>query len=144
MPDERLYISYCVAAASVECVPFEALFVAGWVAVVALVVLIVKPSIIAKKEIWKTSALVPQFEPAALWIKGQLPEELLKFYENPPQNSDEIKKTIEKATQKATGKVHNSTEEVEKPTEQMEMPIENLKIDEIGSVEDFTDSDPSG
>lgn len=97
------------------------------VAIIAIVVLIVKPSIIAKKEIWKTSVLVPQFEPASLWIKAQLPEELLKFYENPPQNSDDIKKTIEKATQRATGNIHNSVEE-----------------DEIGSIEDFTDNDSSG
>lgn len=114
------------------------------IAVIALVVLIVQPSIISKKDIWKTSVLVPQFEPVSLWIKAQLPEELLKFYENPPQNSDDIKKTIEKATQKATGKIHPSVKEVEKPTESLQMPIENLKLDEIGSVEDLTDNDPSG
>lgn len=114
------------------------------VAVIALVVLIVQPSIISKKDIWKASVLVPQFEPASLWIKAQLPEDLLKLYESPPQNSDDIKKTIEKATQKATGSVHNSVEEVEKPTENFEIPIENLKFDEIGSVEDLTNNDPSG
>lgn len=77
------------------------------VAIIAIVILMVKPSIIAKKEIWKTSVLVPQFEPTSLWIKSKLPEDLLKFYDNPPQNSDDIKKTIEKATQKAMGNVYD-------------------------------------
>lgn len=111
------------------------------VVIIAIVVLMVNPSVVAKKEIWKSSKLVPQFEPASLWIKAQLPEELLKFYENPYQNSDQIKKTLEKA--------NDTTQEpvkaVEKPMREINpidnnMPLENIEPEQIGTVEDLTDN----
>lgn len=91
------------------------------VAIIAIVILIVQPSVVAKKEIWKTSALVPEFEPASSWIKAQLPEDLLKFYDNPSQHVDDIKNTIDKATQKATQTAdeHTSGYDLEKPVEEL-------------------------
>ncbi len=97
------------------------------VAIIAIVILIVQPSVVAKKEIWKTSVLVPQFEPASLWIKAQLPEDLLKFYENPSQNVDDIKSTIDKATQKA-----------------MQTADEHTSYDLERPVEELVDNDPVG
>lgn len=105
------------------------------VVVIAIVVLMVKPSIISKKEIWKSSMLVSQFEPVSLWIKAQLPEDLLKFYENPPQNSDDLKKTIEKATQKTTGNAEDSVKDVQKPIEKpLAKPLTDIE-EEIGDLE---------
>ncbi len=84
------------------------------VAIIAIVILMVNPSVVAKKEIWKSSKLVPEFEPASLWIKAHLPEELLKFYENPSQNRE-------------IGSVDN-------------MPLETIKSEQISTVEDLTDT----
>ncbi|HQZ88058.1 MAG TPA: CvpA family protein [Gammaproteobacteria bacterium] len=103
--------------------------------VIAIVILMVQPSIISKKEIWKSSVLVSQFEPASLWIKAQLPEDLLKFYENPSKNSDDLKKTIEKATQKATGNAEDSVKDVQKPIEKpLAKPLTDIE-EEIGGLE---------
>jgi membrane protein required for colicin V production len=118
------------------------------VVIIAVVILILKPFVISKKEIWKSSVLVPQFAPASLWIKAQLPEDIVKFFEDPAKNSVDIKKTIEKATQKATGSTHDSVQEIEhpittplaKPVAEIEKPFENLDAEGISGVEDLSDN----
>lgn len=110
------------------------------VIIIAVVVLILKPFVISKKEIWKSSVLVPQFEPAALWIKAQLPEELLKFFEDPAKHSDEIKKTIEKATGKAADHAPDSVKEAEPAIEKsLEKPVAEIE-QSFENVEDLSDN----
>lgn len=101
---------------------------------ILMTVLIVKPTNLAKNERWKNSILIPQFEPASLWIRAQLPEEILKFFEDPAKNSDVIKKTIEEATQKTTSApTQDSVKDIQKPAEKsleevsiLEQPLEDL------------------
>jgi len=46
-------------------------------AIIAVIVLVVNSSIVSHQAIWQTSVLAPEFKPAALWIKGKLPEHLI-------------------------------------------------------------------
>jgi membrane protein required for colicin V production len=98
------------------------------VAIIAIIVLIVQPSVVSKKEVWKTSVLVPDFEPTALWIKTKLPEDLLKLYENPTKTSEEMKKTIEKAT-KRVDETHDSAHEAAHDAVEYVPGLEELQHD---------------
>ncbi|HXH54198.1 MAG TPA: CvpA family protein [Gammaproteobacteria bacterium] len=117
---------------------------------ILMTVLIVKPSNLSKNQMWKASVLIPQFAPMVYWIKAQLPEGLVKFFEDPAKNSDAIKKTLEKVTGS-----QDSIKEVEKPIEKplakpfpdieidvgaLEKSLENIEVEEMSSIEDFTEN----
>ena len=59
-------------------------------AIIAIIVAMVNTTVIAQKEDWKHSHLIPVFEPAALWIKDKMPENLLKKLEK--ENEKVLKK----------------------------------------------------
>ena len=46
-------------------------------AIIAVIVLVVNSSIVSQQPVWQTSVLAPEFKPAALWVKGKLPEHLI-------------------------------------------------------------------
>lgn len=51
------------------------------VVVIALMVMLAEPTPFKNDVIWKESTLVPRFQPMAHWMKGKLPEDLLKKFE---------------------------------------------------------------
>lgn len=116
-------------------------FARGFV-IIAIAVLMVKPSVIATKEMWKKSVLVPEFEPASVWIKAQLPEDLLKFYDNPKEGAEELKHRLDTL----------ETEQGKQPSDSKTAPIANHEslTDQLQKAEqpnaelDLMQTDPAG
>lgn len=51
--------------------------------VVAIAVLVAGSSTLVQQPLWKTSQLIPHFQPLAAWIKTSLPDDLLKKFSQP-------------------------------------------------------------
>ena len=68
----------------------------------------VNTTVIAQKEDWKHSHLIPSFEPAALWIKDKIPEDLLKKLE---KENDKVLKKIGQGSSTGKGQAHKKEEE---------------------------------
>jgi len=62
---------------------------------VSVAILIVTPTILAEKDLWKGSVLIPEFSPLTHWIKERFPEDMLKDYMHPFEknnHSDDLDK----------------------------------------------------
>lgn len=100
-------------------------------AIIAIIIAMVNTTVIAQKEDWKHSHLIPMFEPAALWIKDKIPEDLLKKLEK--ENEKVLKKIGQGSAGKEKNKAHKKEEEGTSP-----IPETNKEVPPKEPEFDFT------